>query len=463
MFGKIMKKIISIIIIGFLFFVSCGAGIYIGTNTMNYDLIIIAPDKFIPSLQSLVGHKNSHGIKTLIKNVDEIYKQFEGRDDAEKIKYYIKYAHEELNTQYVLLFGGRKSQSAVEDWWVPVRYVNIEFVAPDGRGEKRYISDLYYADIYSQNGSFSSWDTNNDGVFSEWPYKAEAMDIMELSPDVLVGRIPCRTVCEVKAIVRKIISYENESCDESWFKNIVGISFTSDLVMPEWDGESVIRQGLTYMQNFTHTTLFASDGSLKSSKDVIKAINRGCSFLWFFGGGTPKAWGVYLPNQTKWTFVLRNYQILLLMNREKLFICLDGSGCHNCLINVSIGNTLDFRPWKSKNWVMTATARCMCERLLTKRNGGCIAFIGPTAMGHDSFGISSHMGGCDWLDVQLLKEYNVNNVTILGEAWSNCLCNYVQNNTIDWNDTTSLDDCLIVKAAQAWSLFGDPSLKIGGY
>ena len=429
----------------------------------KYDLLIIAPKEFIPSLQPLVDHKNLFGVKTMIKDVDEIYLQFNGRDQAEKVKYYIKYALEEWNIQYVLLVGGRKGQSVVEDWWIPVRYAHIEYVALDGRTENRYISDLYYANIYEQNRTFSSWDTNNDGVFSEWPYKAAAKDIIDLAPDVAVGRLPCRTVCEVKTIVQKIITYEHEECNESWFKNIVGISFASDRVMPGWDGESVIRQGLTYMQNFTHSTLFASDGSLKSSMDVIKAINKGCGFLWFFGGGTPKKWGAYLPNKVFWTYVLQNYQIPLLVNHKKLPICLDGSGCHNCLFNVSIGNTLDFQPWKGSNWEGTATARCIGERLLASPGGGCIAIIGPTAMGHDSMGILSHEGGCDWLDIHFLKEYNVNKVTVLGDAWRNTLSDYVQNHTIDWTDTTSNDDSIIVKTVQAWSLFGDPSLKIGGY
>jgi len=456
-----MKKIISMIIIGILFFVNCAESAYLGTTETDYDLIIIAPEKFIPSLQPLAEHKNSYGIKTLIKNVDEIYLQFNGRDQAEKIKYYIKYAHEELNAQYVLLVGGRKSQSSIEDWWIPVRYSHIEYVAPDGRGEGKYITDLYYVDIYNGASDFSSWDTDNNNLFSEWPYKAVANDIIYLSPDVAVGRLPCRTVHEVKTNVRKIISYENEGCDESWFKTIVGISFASDM-MEGWDGESFIRKGLPYMQNFTQKTLFASEGTLKSSKDVIKAINSGCGFLWFFGGGTPLLWGVYLPNHSKWTYVLRNYQIFLLRNHEKLPILIDGSGCHNCQFNVSIGNT---RPLsgKTRNWAYGFAARCQCERFLNAPNGGCIAIIGPTAMGHDSHGISSHEGGCDWLDIQFFKEYNVNKVSVLGDAWMNSLCSYVQGHTIDWTDTTSNDDSIIVKAAQAWSLFGDPSLQMGGY
>jgi hypothetical protein len=225
----------------------------------------------------------------------------------------------------------------------------------------------------------------------------------------------------------------------------------------------VIRQGFAYMQDFNCTTLFASDGSLRSSLDVIKAFNRGCGFLWFFGGATPERWGVYLPNRNHWTYILGNYQIPFLVNHEKLPILLDGSGCHNCMFNISFGNSFDFQHFRSLNWGLRPALRCMGELLLTAPHGGCIAVFGPAAIGHDSTGILSGKGGCDWLEINFLKEYDANKTTLLGDAWSNTLCSYLQNFTIDWADTTSNDDSVIVKAAQAWSLFGDPTLHIGGY
>ncbi|HHF55470.1 MAG TPA: hypothetical protein ENL42_00960, partial [Thermoplasmatales archaeon] len=73
----------------------------------EYDLLIIAPDSWMDELQPLKEHKEQHGIKTIIVGLDEIYsgKYFaaEGRDDAEKIKYFIKNAIEEWGIEYVML------------------------------------------------------------------------------------------------------------------------------------------------------------------------------------------------------------------------------------------------------------------------------------------------------------------------------------------------------------------------
>ena len=30
------------------------------------------------------------------------------------------------------------------------------------------ISDLYYADVYDENGNFSSWDADGDSIYGEW-------------------------------------------------------------------------------------------------------------------------------------------------------------------------------------------------------------------------------------------------------------------------------------------------------
>ena len=69
-----------------------------------------------------------------------------------------------------------------EKWWLPVRYSNLN----DG-SEGGYLSDLYFADIYTANGSFSSWDTNGNGIFGEWT------DHRERQPRHVPGRLPRQT------------------------------------------------------------------------------------------------------------------------------------------------------------------------------------------------------------------------------------------------------------------------------
>jgi len=209
--------------------------------TSDYDLLIIAPPDFTPHLQDLVDHKNSHNIKTILKNTEDIYREYDGQDKPEQIKYCIKDALETWGIKYVLLAGGLKSliyakpkddkNQGSQGWHIPARYVNVRDYEPG------YLCDLYYADIYREGGEFDDWDSNGNGVIGEW--RMFNPDVLDLYPDVAVGRLACRNTREIQDVVEKIITYETGLCDPSWFNKIIGISGDSfldqdDIGIP-WD------------------------------------------------------------------------------------------------------------------------------------------------------------------------------------------------------------------------------------
>ena len=165
-------------------------------------MVIIAPNKFSNELQSLIDHKNKHDVITFLKTTEQIYSEYNGNDNAEKIKYFIKDVIEFYNIEYVLLVGGRIGQSF--KWYIPPRYSNVD----DGFMHKQFLSDLYFADIYNKNGDFENWDSNGNGIYAEWYTDASSSnDVMDLKPDVALGRLPCRNKNEVIAIVNKIIDF----------------------------------------------------------------------------------------------------------------------------------------------------------------------------------------------------------------------------------------------------------------
>ena len=215
-----MKKYLPLLIIGIFILGGFGAvGYHENTNNLeslamdDYDLVIIAPQKFSSSLAPLITHKNSYNMNTFLKTTEEIYDEYTGRDQPEQIKYFIKDAIEQNHISYVLLVGGKKGQ--LPSWHVPVRYSNLD----DLDRYTFFISDLYYADIY-ENGTtdFEDWDSDGDGIFAEW-----GQDDLDLLPDVHIGRLPCRNRFEVKTIVQKIITYETTTYGEQWFNRIVAI------------------------------------------------------------------------------------------------------------------------------------------------------------------------------------------------------------------------------------------------
>jgi len=202
-------------------------------SNSEYNLVIIAPQKFVTELNKLVTHKNNNGVQTLLKTTEDIYSEYSGVDKPEEIKYFIKDALETYDMDYVLIVGGLKSiiygkprddkNQGTKDWYVPVRYTNL--VDPGPPSDPGFISDLYYADIYKEGGVFDDWDSDDDGLFAKWDH-AMKKDVIDFYPDVYIGRLPCRNTFEVKIMVNKIINYEKKPAASSWYNQ--------ETILPSW-------------------------------------------------------------------------------------------------------------------------------------------------------------------------------------------------------------------------------------
>ena len=168
------------------------------TKNETYDLVIITSRQFSLLLQSFVDHKNNQGITTYVKTTEDIYQEYEGRDQPEKIKFFIKSTIETYQTKFVLLIGGTTV--------VPTRYTHIYYSGDFGYPTPTqwvFPSDFYYADIYDTNGEFSNWDSNNNNVFAEYAWDGN-YDAFDFTPDVNVGRLPCNNDTELYICVQKI-------------------------------------------------------------------------------------------------------------------------------------------------------------------------------------------------------------------------------------------------------------------
>jgi len=181
-----MKKLISIIVFGIFLLSSLRVGALqvikekpILQVNEEYDLVIIAPNIFSSVLQPLLDHKNSRNVRSVLKTTEDIYNDYNGRDQPEQIKYFIKDAIETWGIDYVMLVGGAEL--------LPSRYTHIYFVY-DYQIQWEFLSDLYYADIYDENDNFCTWDSNNNDIFGEHKWDGKTDDI-DLIPDVYIGRL----------------------------------------------------------------------------------------------------------------------------------------------------------------------------------------------------------------------------------------------------------------------------------
>jgi hypothetical protein len=442
----------------------------------SFDLLIIAPSAFSEELQPLVDHKNTIGMDTALMTLEHIRTLPEtsvGRDDAEKMKYFIKYAIETYDISYVLLVGGKIGQR--DTWYLPVRYVQM-----DNGWEPNYITDLYFADIYDMHGVFSSWDSDNDGIFGEWIEANTPIDTgIDLYPDISIGRLPCRSEREVTIVVNKIITYETTTYLQNWFNNMVAIAGDTypESDNPLWvgyEGEIYADLALGHMDQFNPVRLFLSKGSLNGSQDVIDAFHAGCGFVYFVGHGNPRTWGNHPPNDHEFVNGLQNNEMSQLDNLNKYPVCIV-SGCHNCQFDVGLTDILHgireqgieyFMAPGGKFWRSEWTPECWGWRMTREKDGGSIVTYGATALGHTKEDKSSFAGGINELEVEMFRQYGQLGVNHAGDILKHAISWYLDTYPIDWtasDEVTLRDTWVDVQVAQSYILFGDPSLLIGGY
>jgi len=293
----------------------------------EYDLLIISYDLYTPFLKPLVEHKNSHDVDTKLVSLRNIYNNnsLQGRDEAEKIKFYIKDAVEKWGVTYVMLVGNFRK--------FPVRKTHLETDKGGPYEELEFASDLYFADLYDSEGNFSSWDTDGDEIYGEWPYPTSMVDDVDLTPDVYVGRLACMYYFEVKTMVDKIIEYENNANNSDWFNTMIVCG--GDTFDKSWEGGTDYDEGevtnekaLEYMPEFKPVKLYASLGNL-TTQNIKDEISKGAGFLYFVGHGNPRHWSTHVNGDYKnWTEGISNRDMLKLTNLGEYPILMVG-GCHN--------------------------------------------------------------------------------------------------------------------------------------
>jgi hypothetical protein len=408
----------------------------------EYAFVVLTPSAFKSALGSLISHKNNRGISSKLVTLDEVYNgvyfPVEGRDDPEKIKYFIKNAIENWGTSYVLLVGGRLK--------FPTRTTHINVVSL--KDSELFVTDLYFADIYDDEGKFSSWDSNDNDIFGEYTWGTDRLtDEVDLYPDVYLGRLACISGSEVTTCINKIIKYETtKAYTKNWFTNLVvvgGDSFTSD---PYYGDDSGIAEGelvnevvVDVMDGFIPDRLWATNsklGGVNGVGNIDGAINKGAGFVHFSGHGNLNVWAthhlngsrnVWLPTPSGGYF---SSHVNGLSNREKLPIVVTDA----CLTSK-----------------FNERSDCFGWVFMSNPNGGGIASFGSAAKGYSYMGRYVTYGLVAKMAINTFKAYRRQGAVTVGEMWSKAIERYISAGM----------DAADYKTVEEWMLFGDPTLTIG--
>ncbi len=401
----------------------------------NYQLVVIGPSEFSEEISPLITHKIGRGVTSKFVSLTEIYGgtyfPATGRDNQEKIKYFIKNAIENWAAVNILLVGGSVK--------FPTRTTHI-YLSGEEPNPEVFVSDLYYADIYDGVGGFCSWDSSDNDIFGEYNWEGQTDDV-DLHPDVYLARLACTTESQVTACVNKIKTYENTpGYQQDWFPNLIvagGDSFADDDIVDE--GEYANQKVVDLMTGFIATKLWATNGMLTSLiptgvANIKNAINSGCGFVDFSGHGNTNIWATH-PHDDHNTWVptpaggFRTSDIQTLSNGAKLPI-----------VTVEACSTAKF----------ASDSNCFNWALIHNSNGGAIGSFGATALGWGYIGTGVTQGLIGKIGLDTFKAYKLDKSITFGEMWAKALERYI---------TSGMDEA-DYKTVEEWQPFGDPTLSI---
>jgi hypothetical protein len=441
------------------------------TLDTTYDMVIIAPAKFEAGLQKLIDFKNSKGVATTFKSIEDIYAEYKniGYDQPEQVKYFIKDAYDNWNITYVLLVGGLKNHIYAVDkdtrsagwkaWWVPVRYVSIPNEDDEG-----CLSDLYYGCLYNGVGAFDSWDSNGDHVYAAWNAPGAAKDTFDMYPEVYVSRVPVANKLELNHMVNKIITYESTgpAAKQPWYGNFVGVGGkTFDYYAGKPDGEYLCDLAYNYTKlaypDLNLVTVYSTNrnnGGLVPNKEGIStAFNQGAGFVDFEGHGSPSKWDTIWYNGTyphDWVGGISIDKFILIHNGNEQPVVIVG-GCHNGMYNITTLAALKDKTGASYFSYGYPIFTCFSWGLVIKPRGGAIASTGDTGYGM----------GYEGMPVSLSAELESNFFYKIGHGSTHLAQTHSQaiQKFISEEDINQIEAFCITN----WALFGDPSLLFGGY
>ncbi len=157
-------------------------------NVAIPDYIIITNELLKNTFKPFVQYKMQRGIPTVLVTIEDIYANYSGIDNPEKIRNYLKAAHQYWGPGLFVLLGG---DTAV----VPARKGLYAYGA-------YHYTDFYYCDVYKAGDPNYNWNSNGDFNFGI------NGDVFERGADNFIGRAPVDNTIEATNFINKIIKYE---------------------------------------------------------------------------------------------------------------------------------------------------------------------------------------------------------------------------------------------------------------
>ena len=240
------------------------------------------------SFERLARYKRETGYDARVEIIDDILAGYSGRDDAERLRERLKDFYFEGGL-YVLLAG--------DETQLPIRYAYPTMTQTMPAMADLQVCDLYFADMTGD------WDSDSDGVWGE-----KYADQPDLTPELLVGRLPFSSPAEADNYVNKLIGYETNpgNGDESYLTR--AFFFSSDQMRDYGDIGEHGTIAVAFPTNFqvdTSNGIEQAHGddpnpSNKSATELLPILSSGYGIVNVIAHGRSDAFGVRTAGYNDW-------------------------------------------------------------------------------------------------------------------------------------------------------------------
>ncbi|MCJ7508475.1 MAG: C25 family cysteine peptidase [candidate division Zixibacteria bacterium] len=369
-----------------------------GNNILEY--LIITNESLKSAFQPLADWKTKKGIPAAIRTTEWISSNYSGYDLAEKIREYLKIAHQDSGAVWVLLGGDTQV--------IPCRYAHMRIPICDPYWDLP--SDLYYSDLDG------NWDFNGNHIYGELE------DNIDMFPELFVGRAPVTSSPEVQVFTNKAINYERTTSTDYQNKML----FLAQLLDSRTDGgvaKDMIGSLYVPSQFDPIAKLYERDHNT-SPAIVIDSMNQGFNIINHNG----HAWINRLCTGA-------NYEGIWIQD-----------------IDNSLNNTSRYTGvlYSIGCWPAAIDNDCIAEHFCKSPNGGGF-FVGNTRYG---FYIPSfpYYGAGELFDQEFFKSLFDRSTYRLGQTLASSKIPYIANASESENDYRWIEFELL--------LLGDPELPL---
>ncbi|MBN2001786.1 MAG: hypothetical protein JXA21_00405 [Anaerolineae bacterium] len=278
---------------GLLFPVAASGPAQALQTTGGADYVMIAPTDFIPALSNLITLRRSQGLTVAVENVQAIYDAYgDGRPDPAAIRAYLAHAYAAWMPRptYVLLVGAgsfdpRRYRADSPPTFIPPYLADIDPWAGETAADNRYVA-------------------------------VDEVDGVDSLPDMLIGRLPVKTLTETQTVVDKIVQYETKPFPGGWNENVTFVADNADEA-GDFAAASEVIAAAYVTAPFTPQRIYFTPPATTittTRQAVLKHWNAGALIIQYTGHSSWQQWAAErflhlddlsaLRNERRWPIVI---------------------------------------------------------------------------------------------------------------------------------------------------------------